>query len=127
MSIKTEFVTFVVKAGMEAEAEAWMNLLIRRQQECIETLDPEHMHYECIFRSFRNGRLCLSWFSVQGSAGRDVRDLPQEINKLHLEFWDKCIDTTVAPEKFEHLVSFVPPTVAAAISQREVSLRSAES
>lgn len=55
--MRTEFVTFVVKRGMEAEAERWMRLLVQRQQECIATLEQERMHYESIFRSIRGGRL----------------------------------------------------------------------
>ncbi len=127
MSIKTEFVTFAVKIGMEAEAETWMNLLVQRQQDCLETLDRERMHYESIFRVVRNGRLYLSWFSVQSADGRDVQDSPYQIDKLHLEFWNKCIDTSVAPEALEHVVSFVPKDVAGTISQRDTCTPSSTS
>lgn len=121
MSIRTEFVTFVVKEGLEAEADRWMRLLVQRQQECLETLEQERMHYESVFRSIRGGRLCLSWFSVQSSGGRDVRDSSHEIDRLHLEFWNKCMDPNIPPERLEHIVSFVSEDIADVISKRDAA------
>jgi hypothetical protein len=104
---------------MEAEAEIWMNALRERQAECVATLDRERMHYESIFKSMRGGRLYLSWFSVQGAQGEHVRTSPHEIDQLHIEYWEKCIDRSEPPEVFEHLVSFVPPSVAEVLAARE--------
>lgn len=115
----TEFMTFRVKAGMEALADEWMRVLQQRRDECIATLDRERMHYECIFRSERDGRLYLSWFSVQGRGGEPVRGSPHPIDRMHLDYWDRCIDRDAAPEKMEHVASFVPPLVAWAVRSRD--------
>lgn len=119
MSLLTEFTTYAVKPGMEAEAEAWIALLTERQTECVETLDRERIHYESIFKSVREGRLYLSWFTVQGEAGEHVRDSRHEIDRLHVEYWNRCIDRSVPPENFTHVVSFVPESVAQTIAERD--------
>jgi hypothetical protein len=122
MTIKTNLMTFTVKAGMEAMAEEWLDVLVRRQAECVDTLDREKVHFETIFTSNRNGRMCISWFDVQGAGGEHVSNSPAEIDKIHLQYWYACIDTTIPPETFEHKVSFVPREVEDAIRRRDQSL-----
>jgi hypothetical protein len=123
MAYRTEFTTFAVKIGMEAKAEEWMKIVSDRQAECVETLEREKMHYESIFKVFRNGRMYLSWFSVQSTHARSVEDSPHPIDHIHLAYWKECIDKQVAPEDFEHVVSFVPQSVREAVEARDSSLR----
>mgnify|MGYP005806728873 FL=1 len=63
--MKTEFTTFRVIKGKEPLAREWMNTLIDRKSECIETLNREKMVYESLFSFEEGGRMYLSWFSVQ--------------------------------------------------------------
>jgi hypothetical protein len=119
MPYKTEFMTYTIKQGMEAEAEAWMRILIERRAECVQTLDRERMHYECIFKSFQNDRMCLSWLTVHGITGARLRGSPHPIDKLHLEFWDKCIDREVPVEKLQHVVTFLPASISRAMEARD--------
>lgn len=118
MSSKTTLTTFTVKAGMEARAEEWMRVLIERQVDCVETLDRERMHIESIFKSTREGRMRLSWLTVQSVGGDKVRGSPHEVDTLHVAFWDACIEHDVPPATFEHVVSFVAAAVAEAIDAR---------
>lgn len=120
MAYKTELMTFAVKCGMEAKAEEWMRVLVERKAECIQTLDRERMHYECIFKTMRDGRMYLSWFSVQGKAGAHVRGSPHPIYKVHMDYWNECIDREATPQRSEHVVSFVPSSVQQAIYARDV-------
>jgi len=115
--MKTEFTTFRVKEGKEERAKAWMEILTRRRLECVATLDREKMYYESIFLSYREGRMFLSWYSVQGEDGRDVASSEHEIDKIHLEFWHECIDLEWPPEDLTHVVSFVPEFVQKAIDK----------
>jgi hypothetical protein len=119
MSYRTEFMTFTIKQGMEAEAEEWIRILTERQAECVQTLDRERMHIECIFKSFQNDRMCLSWFTVHGLAGERLRGSPHPIDKLHLEYWDKCIDKEVLPERYKHVVTFLPESIRRALEARD--------
>jgi hypothetical protein len=82
MKYTTELMTFAVKIGKESRASEWMLALQSRQAECVEALEREAMHYESIFRSERDGRMYLSWFSVQGTEGAHVSTSPFEIEKL---------------------------------------------
>jgi Family of unknown function (DUF6176) len=122
LTVTTELMSFAVKPGKEARAEEWMKLLVERQAECVQTLDREAMHYETIFKCRMGDRLVLSWFSVQGRKGAHVRSSPFEVDQLHMQFWDECIDRSVPPLTFEPVVSFVPPAVQAAIEHRDRSL-----
>ena len=113
--LKTELVSFAVLPGMESEAEAWMSVLQQRRAECVETLDRERMRYESVFKSHHDGRMYLSWFSVQGEDGSHVEGSPFEIDRLHVEYWDRCIDRAVPHIVFEHVVSLAPAVVESAV------------
>ena len=119
MSYVTELMAFPVLPGKEARAAEWLDMLVARQPECVTTLDREAMHFESIFRVHIGGRLHLSWFSVQGETGSHVDSSPFDVDKLHLEFWRECIDSSAPPLKFTHVVNFVPPSIAEAIADRE--------
>ena len=113
--MKTELVSFAIKPGMESEAEVWLGVLQQRRAECVETLDREQMRYECIFKSQLEGRMYLSWFSVQGEAGSTLKGSPFDIDRLHIAYWDRCVDPDVPPIVFEHVVTFAPADVESAV------------
>lgn len=119
MSYVTEFMTFPVRLGKEERATEWMKTLVARQEECVATLDREAMHFESIFRSEVNGRVFLSWFSVQGQNAAHVSTSTHDIDETHIEFWRECIDTSLEPHKYQHIVNFIPPAVAETIAKRE--------
>jgi hypothetical protein len=80
------------------------------------------MHFESIFRVEVDGRLYLSWFSVQGTTGAQMSSSSFAIDKLHMEFWAECIDSSAPPLKHQHVVNFVPAVIACAIQDRERTL-----
>jgi hypothetical protein len=122
MAFQTEFVSFPIKRGKEARAQEWMDALRQHHDECVKTLDREAMHFESIFRSVFDGVTYLSWFSVQDASGALVTSSPFTVDKLHMEFWEECVDRSVPPLTFEHVLSFIPPLVLAAIEDRKQSL-----
>jgi len=126
MPYVTEFMTFAVALGKETRAEEWLQLLQAGQSECVATLDREHMHFESIFRHEANGRLYLSWLSVQGRSGEHVASSEFEIDKTHMAFWRECIDKSVPPQKLQHVVDFVPLEVASVIAAREQRLQKSD-
>lgn len=122
MSYVTEFMTFPVRLGKEERADEWMKTLVARHAECASGLDEEKMHFESIFRSVVDGRVFLSWFSVQGQNPAHVSTSACPIDAVHIAFWRECIDTTIEPQKYEHIVNFVAPVVAETIAQRDGDL-----
>ena len=94
-------------------------MLLARQAECVATLDREAMHFESIFQVHIAGRLRLCWFDVRGQAGGSVDSSPLEVDKLHVEFWRECVDSSAPLLKFTHVVNFVPSSILDAIRQRE--------
>ncbi len=119
MSYRIEFMTVTVKQGMEGEAEEWMRILEERRAECVETLDRERMHCESIFKSVRDGRMCLSWFTIHGLTGERLRTSPHPIDKLHLEYWDRCVDLDAPVERYKHVVTFLPHSIGQAFEARD--------
>lgn len=113
--MKAELVSFAVRPGMESEAETWLRVLKDRKAECVAALGREKMRYESIFKSRHDGRLYLSWYSVQGEDVPSIEESPFEIDRLHMEYWDRCIDPSVPPLVFEHVVSFAPQDVESAV------------
>ena len=119
MPYVTELMAFPVRPGKESRAAEWLAMLVARQPECVATLDREAMHFESIFQIHIAGRLHLSWFSVQGGAGAHVDSSPFDVDRLHMEFWRECIDSSAPALTFTHVVDFVPPAIAEAIAARE--------
>lgn len=117
-SCVTEFVSFAVAKGKESRAEEWLATLQSRKSDCVATLDREHMHFESVFSHLVNGRMYLSWFSVQGTAGQPLSTSELEVDRVHRAYWQECIDGSMAPIEHRHVVDFVPVEVANAISER---------
>lgn len=112
----TEFDTFRIKVGKEDRAKEWMRVLNQRKEECIRTLPREKMALETIFMSERDGRLFISWFSIQGDNAENVDTSDHEIDKLHCQFWDECIDQTYKLDKFEHVLTLADHNVAKSLT-----------
>lgn len=89
-----------------------MKTITERKAECIHTLTREKMALETIFMTEKDGRLFLSWFSVQGENPEEVDTSDHEIDKIHCQFWDECIDTSYELDKFRHVVTFAPDIVS---------------
>ncbi len=89
-----------------------MEILKSRQSECVATLEREKMIFESVFSFYRDGRLYLSWFSLQQEGHASVATSSHEIDVVHRKYWDECIDASFEPENHEHLVSFIPPGLA---------------
>ncbi|SMN00541.1 hypothetical protein SPONN_1765 [uncultured Candidatus Thioglobus sp.] len=53
----------------------------------------------------------MSWFSIQKSNHKDVKLSEHKIDKVHLKYWEECIDKSYTPKYQKHLVSFMPNEV----------------
>ncbi|HEY9814643.1 MAG TPA: DUF6176 family protein [Candidatus Obscuribacterales bacterium] len=93
--------------------------IISTPGKCVDTLDRENMHFESMFKSFRNGRMDLSWFSVQSDGGATLDGSPHDIDQLHRDYWEECIDDQIPAEDLEYVVSFVPASIQAIIENRD--------
>jgi len=64
--------------------------------------------FESVFKFHKEGRLYLSWFSLQKEGHKQVDASDHKIDRVHLEYWDECIDRSFKPEDHTHVVSFIP-------------------
>ena len=83
---------FTVKLGKEARAHEWMRALNDRIEECRATLDHEKMYFEAVFSEELDGRMYLYWIEFKDSGGQPVRESEAEVDRIHLAFWDECIE-----------------------------------
>lgn len=78
----------VVK-GHEDEVDEWMEMLNRREAECVATLDGERMAVEAIFRMSDDEGDWLYWFELHGpGAGKITGD--HAIDRDHLAYAERC-------------------------------------
>jgi hypothetical protein len=117
MNVKTEFTTFRVLEGKEELAVEWMDTISNRRKECVETLDREKMLLESVFSLYKDGRMYLSWFTVQKEGYKDVETSDHDIDKVHLKYWEECIDESYQPLDHAHVVTFFPEEVESVISK----------
>lgn len=97
MPINVELTRFKVKPGKKERVEQWMRLLNDHMSSVLLTLNEEKMYVETIFREEINGTLYLYWYSIQGEGGIAVQESNHEIDKMHLKFWEECIDASYSP------------------------------
>jgi len=124
--MNTEFTIFRVKKGKEERAEEWMREITSRRAECVDTLEREAMYYESVFKANFADRMYLAWYSVQGELHGDVNESEHEIDKLHCEFWNECLDLDWRPVDMEHVVSFAPKSIDEEISRIDILNQSAK-
>lgn len=75
--------------GREDEVAEWMAMLNEREDECVATLDGEHMALEAVFRLTDDSGDWLYWFQLHATAaGRITGD--HAIDRDHLEYARRC-------------------------------------
>lgn len=103
-----ELTRFRVPPGRSDVVEEWTALLRDHEQAVRETLRPEHMHVETIFSETVDDVEYLYWYSIQGEGGSDVESSGHWLDRAHLDFWRRCIDTAFPPEDLavrQHVVT----------------------
>ena len=106
-----ELTRFKVKNGKTAEVEKWMDLLNEHMDQVLLTLEFEKMYVETIFREVLDGEEFLYWYSVQGEDGIEVTNSAHEIDQLHLQYWEECIDSDFKPVDLETKVVMIPKNI----------------
>lgn len=93
-----EMERFLVRRGQENAAREWIAYLRQHPEEFRETMVAERMQVETILSDELDGRLFLTWFSVQWPGGTSVQDSERELDRVHLEYWKRCIDRDWGPQ-----------------------------
>ena len=109
--MNVELTRFRVKKGKSQQVDEWMQLLNDNMDKVLLTLQDEKMYVETIFREELNGEEYLYWYSVQGIGGIEVNDSLHEIDKIHLRYWNECIDPTFKPIDLETKVVMIPDNI----------------
>ena len=115
--IKTELTRFRVLPNKSAQVDEWLAFLNAHMEEVLLTLDGEKMYVETIFREVLDGVEYLYWYSVQGEGGIDVTESESEIDKVHLQYWEECIDPTFIPVDLNPEVVMIPHRIRKAMEE----------
>jgi len=110
-----ELTRFKVKDGKTDKVEEWLNFLNENMKDVLITLEKEKMYVETIFKETFDGVEYLYWYSVEGENGQDVEDSEHWIDKKHLEYWEECIDSSVAPVDIDTRVVMIPEKIRSAM------------
>jgi hypothetical protein len=113
--MRVELTRFRVRSGKSERVDEWLGMLNERMPETVATLEREQMKVEVIFRERIGDEEYLSWFAIQGEAGESVHSSPHEVDRLHLEFWRECIDSSAGAVDAVPQVVMVPDDVARAM------------
>jgi hypothetical protein len=71
--------------GKSDEVDRWMTMLNTRHDECVETLAPERMAIEAIFRLADDDGEWLYWLEIRGPQGAGL-DPQWPIDRDHMAF-----------------------------------------
>lgn len=110
-----ELTRFKVQDGKTDKVEEWLNFLNENMKDVLITLEKEKMYVETIFKETFDGVEYLYWYSVEGENGQDVEDSEHWIDKKHLEYWEECIDSSVAPVDIDTRVVMIPEKIRSAM------------
>lgn len=110
--MRVELTRFRVKAGKSERVNEWMNILNQHKSDVLKTLEREQMLAEVIFREMIDGEEFLSWFSIQRDGSEPVEMSSHDLDWVHLEFWQDCIDPTYNPQDAVPQVVMIPYAIA---------------
>ena len=113
--MRVELSRFRVKPGKSTRVDEWLQMINDRMDEAVTTLDREEMKLEVIFREVMQGDEYLYWFTVQGEGGKPVSTSPFEIDRIHRDFFDECLDHDYGRRDAQPQVVMVPHVVARSI------------
>ena len=113
--MRVELSRYRIKAGKEARVDEWLKMLHDRTAESLPILEEEQMKLEVIFSETINGEQFLTWFSVQGDIDYNVRNSRHEVDQLHVQFADECMDDSYGRHDAQPQCVFVPERVARAM------------
>lgn len=109
--MNVELTRFKVKEGKSKLVDEWLEFLNDNMKDVLVTLDDEKMYVETIFRETLDGNEYLYWFSVQGKGGQDVEESEHWIDKIHLKYWEECIDPNFGSVDLSPEVVMIPEKV----------------
>lgn len=115
--MKVELTRFRVLPGKSSEVDDWMVFLNNHLPEALLTLDQEKMYVETIFREVLDGVEYLYWYSIQGEGGIEVSDSQHDVDKVHLAYWDSCIDPAYPGVDLSPQVVMIPDAVRASFDK----------
>jgi len=125
-----ELSRFRVLPGKSQRVDEWLEMLNDRMGECLQTLEREQMKLEVIFREVIDGEEYLYWFSVQAEGGAHVSNSPFEVDAMHVQFHNECLDhvdhcrrdaqpqVVMVPEAVAKAMGWVTPERSAVPFQR---------
>ena len=113
--MKVELSRFRVKPGKSERVDQWLAMLNNSMDEVVQTLEREEMKLEVIFREIIDGEEYLYWFSVQGEHGQYSDTSPFDVDKMHIEFHDECVDHEYGCRDAQPQVVMVPEAIAQAM------------
>ncbi len=109
--MNVELSKFRVIKGMEDKALEWIKFLQDNKDSVLKTLDGENMYVETIFSERDDEYMYLYWYSIQGENGIAVENSNHDVDKIHVEYWGKCIDESVVPINLTHQLTLLPKRV----------------
>jgi Family of unknown function (DUF6176) len=112
-----ELSKFKVKQGKSERVDEWMQVLNKHMKEVLLTLKDEKMYVETIFREKDGEDEYLYWYSIQGTGGSLVEESNHEIDRIHLAFWEECIDPTWGCKDMDTQVVMIQEEVQVAIQE----------
>lgn len=76
--------------GQEAEAEAWMQMLNERYDECVDTLSEQRAAFEATFlHQEADGSTWIYHFALLGEGGRGLDPEASAIDRDHVDYGRK--------------------------------------
>lgn len=106
-----ELSRFRVLPGRMDAVDEWMQFLTENIDAVIRTLEGERMFVESIFSEHHDGADYLYWYSIQGEGGIDVRESDHWVDKKHIEFWQRCIDSSYEHVDLTSRVTMIPERI----------------
>jgi hypothetical protein len=113
--MNVELSKYRILPGKEGRVDQWIDTLHRRYEDALETLEREEMQLEVIFRESKGDTQFLYWFSIQKETGEDVESSPHDLDRVHMAFWNECIDKTYRPREPEAQLVLVPRWISKAV------------
>lgn len=109
--VHAQLLRFRVQPGRSELADEWIGFLRANPTAVRETLEPEQMYVESIFRETRDGVDYLYWYCLLGTDGAPTQESQHWLDVKHLQYWDACIDHEYGREVITQQLTTIPERV----------------
>lgn len=103
--MKVELTKVRIKDGKGDRVGDWFEYINETRDDVALTFAGDRVYVESMFRITEEESDFIYWYTLAAGDEDDVKFDDAKVDKIHLQFWDECIDKKYRPRNYNADVS----------------------